>query len=38
MKQDEIKKLKLTETKKFKQKYFDYCDDIKISSHKIIDW
>lgn len=24
--------------KKFKQKYFDYYDDVKDSTHKIVDW
>ena len=25
-------------TKAFKSKYFDYYDDIKSPSHKIVDW
>ncbi len=31
-------KNKIKETEKFKQKYFDYYDDIKSSTHKIVDW
>lgn len=25
-------------TKSFKSKYFDYYDDIKSPSHKVVDW
>lgn len=28
----------LAKTKKDKEKYFEYYDDIKSSTHKIIDW
>lgn len=37
-KDKEKKKKKQIETDKFKQKYFEYYDDIKIPSHKITDW
>jgi hypothetical protein len=32
------KKLKDAETEKFKQKYFEYYDDIKSHTHKVTDW
>ena len=25
-------------SKQFKEKYFDYYDDIKHPSHKVVDW
>ena len=25
-------------TQKFKEKYFDYYDDVKSHTHKIVDW
>lgn len=28
----------LAKTKRDKEKYFEYYDDIKSSTHKIIDW
>ncbi len=31
-------KNRIKETEKFKQKYFDFYDDIKSSTHKIVDW
>lgn len=31
-------KIRLENTKKLKQKYFEYYDDIKSPTHKIIDW
>lgn len=31
-------KNKKKETQNFKEKYFDYYDDIKHHSHKITDW
>ncbi len=31
-------KLKPQELQKFKQKYFEYYDDIKSHTNKIIDW
>lgn len=35
----ELKKKKaLEQTKKFKEKYFDYYDDIKSHTNKIYDW
>lgn len=29
---------KIKETEDFKRKYFEYYDDIKSSTHKIVDW
>ena len=26
------------ETQKFKEKYFEYYDDVKSHTHKIVDW
>ncbi len=26
------------DSKKFKEKYFDFYDDVKDPSHKIVDW
>lgn len=34
----EKEKQKKKDTEKFKEKYFEYYDDIKTSSHKIVDW
>jgi len=34
----EKKKKKSKETQKFKEKYFDYYDDVKSHTHKIYDW
>ena len=34
-----IKKVaKNSETEKFKQKYFEYYDDVKSYTHKVTDW
>lgn len=36
---EEIKKKKaLEQTKKFKEKYFEYYDDIKSHTNRIYDW
>lgn len=32
------KQSKKNETKKFKEKYFEYYDDVKSHTHKIYDW
>lgn len=32
------KKLELAKTKRDKEKYFEYYDDVKDRTHKIIDW
>jgi len=29
---------KKKQTKKFKQKYFEFYDDVKHPSHKVVDW
>lgn len=29
---------KNSETQKFKEKYFEYYDDVKSHTHKIVDW
>ena len=34
----EEKKKKKKQYEKDKGRYFDYYDDIKVSSHKIVDW
>ena len=36
--QEIMKKIKLENTKKLKEKYFDYYDDIKSPTHKVTDW
>lgn len=33
-----MKKENKKDLKNFKQKYFDYYDDVKDPSHKIVDW
>ena len=33
-----IKKQQKKQIEQFKQKYFDFYDDIKIPSHKVTDW
>ncbi len=33
-----VDKIRLENTKKLKEKYFEYYDDIKSPTHKIIDW
>ena len=38
MTKEEKRKKELQETKKFKEKYFDYYDDIKSHTHKKYDW
>ena len=45
LEEEKKKKKKLEEKKKKKRlyekdknRYFDYYDDIKVSSHKIVDW
>ena len=30
--------LALKQTKQFKEKYFDYYDDVKSNTHKVYDW
>lgn len=37
-KQNVLKKRQQNEINKFKGQYFSYYDDVKIYSHKIIDW
>ena len=36
--QIEKKKKELLATKKFKEKYFEYYDDIKSHTHDVYDW
>jgi len=36
-KEEKLKK-ELENTKKFKEKYFDYYDDVKSHTHKCYDW
>ena len=38
MTKEEKRKKELQETKRFKEKYFDYYDDIKSHTHKRYDW
>ena len=33
-----LKSKKKSQYKKDKEKYFNYYDDIKVGSHKIVDW
>ena len=35
---DDKKKRQIEETKKFKQKYFEFYDDIKSHTHDVYDW
>lgn len=35
---DKKKNIKLNETKKFKEKYYDYYDDVKSHTHNVYDW
>lgn len=35
---EEMKKEKLKETENFKEKYFEYYDDVKSHTNKIVDW
>ena len=35
---DKNKKKQAEQMKKFKEKYFDYYDDVKSHTHKIYDW
>lgn len=37
-KQNKKKKVVNKQTQDFKKKYFDYYDDIKSPTHKIVDW
>ena len=37
MNKEELKKKKLAETKKFKEKYFEFYDDIKSHTHDVYD-
>ena len=32
------KKQKNNDTKKFKEKYFEYYDDVKSHTHNVFDW
>lgn len=32
------KNKKVKETEDFKRKYFEYYDDVKSSTHKVVDW
>ena len=34
----EKKKVNNKDTEKFKSQYFDYYDDVKSHTHKVIDW
>lgn len=38
MTKEEKRKKELQETKKFKEKYFDFYDDVKSHTHKRYDW
>ena len=38
MTKEEKKKKELEKTKKFKEKYFEYYDDIKSHTHDVYDW
>ena len=33
----QVKKTKAL-TSEFKKKYFDFYDDVKVPSHKVVDW
>lgn len=37
-KTDLIKKNDLEKTRKLKEKYFEYYDDVKSPTHKVTDW
>ena len=38
MTKEEKRKKEIENTKKFKEKYFDFYDDIKSHTHKRYDW
>ena len=35
---EKLKAKKKSQYKKDKEKYFGYYDDIKVGSHKVVDW